>query len=424
MSVLKTSLSLLFLFLATLTFSQVEILGEMKLGDTTQVHVLNTKNGDRMVGRVVGFNDTHIDFIMLGNKLSFPIGEVVNIQVQDRGTYQGERNEDEYFQYQINMKSGRKYKGILLGYLAQKIFLRTSKEPNLKLKTSEIESIQHLGSSVFTDSSEVKQFHALKMYQGQPLEGQVIHYKDGQWEFLVANDETLTFSNKQLMRIDLLKNSLAGEDKKTKSTVSIYGKQEMRGYTRNYAAPTGFMLAKGESEYRNTQIVYNTVDHGLTENVTIGGTIIPIFRSAAIGARMKIGASLTEKFHVAVGGTATLPFGQNVTSGLFTTFYGAFTLGTKANNLTFSLGRYNDSSDDSYNTLTLAGSVRTGQKSRLFIEYNHLAQNRERFANDFSLTNVGFSWFKGKNRVDFGFAVTVEDDFWVPIPMAAYSLYF
>lgn len=69
--------------------------------------------------------------------------------------------------------------------------------------------------------------------------------------------------------------------------------------TRYFFAPSSFMLAKGEGYYQNTYILMNSVNYGLTRNITAaGGVILPFW----FYVTPKIGFQISEHYGVACGG--------------------------------------------------------------------------------------------------------------------------
>jgi len=56
MKFFRPLLTLTLLFFSVFGFAQITFKGDLRLGDTTQVHILNTKDGSRLTGRVVGFD--------------------------------------------------------------------------------------------------------------------------------------------------------------------------------------------------------------------------------------------------------------------------------------------------------------------------------------------------------------------------------
>lgn len=71
-------------FLATSLQAQTVISNKIIWGDTTQVHVLHTQRGDKIVGRAIGISGTELSFEMSSNRqiIPFALGEVAFLGLQ------------------------------------------------------------------------------------------------------------------------------------------------------------------------------------------------------------------------------------------------------------------------------------------------------------------------------------------------------
>ncbi len=78
------ALSIILCLLCSTFFAQAQTLDpELSLQDTSQVHVLETKRGDRFIGRVIDIENTTISFQFLQDQvLKFQIAEIERIDVQ------------------------------------------------------------------------------------------------------------------------------------------------------------------------------------------------------------------------------------------------------------------------------------------------------------------------------------------------------
>lgn len=290
----------MFFLVAVAASAQVKIVGPLQLGDTTQTHIIFTKNGDRMVGRMLGYDESEVQFLMLGKKVNFQLKNVERLVVE-----------------------GGKASPVML-----------------------------------TDLTESKRFAAPM----QPL-------------------------------------------------------------TRSFISPTGFLLPKGQSEYRNTEILVNNFDHGVSDHFNVGAMAITAIETNLIGTRASFGASLSQNLHFAATGQAHYIFGMYEDNGLVTTLNGTFTFGTLEEFVSLGIGRANDNYGSTYNLLTICASLRAGEKGRVFIEYNRAVDTNYFYVN--TLANAGASVFKKGNRLDFGISLNIEDnEYFIPIPIIAYSKYF
>ena len=203
----KTKLSVLFLLFSISLFSQIKIEGEMRLGDSTQVHILNTKSGDRLVGRVVGFDDQNIQFLMLGNRLTFAISEVEKVTVQTSDTPQAavERDPDEApFIYKIITPNGGEYEGEFLGFRYKDLIFELTDGNRRTFKQMEIKHLWLLGDNMYMQDKLPSQYHQFKLKNGEEIEGQLVSLESGKWGVATEKDKVDFYSKNEIEKIDLM----------------------------------------------------------------------------------------------------------------------------------------------------------------------------------------------------------------------------
>ena len=87
-------LTFLFLFSLPAILQAQFISKKIVIGDTTQVHVLNTENGDRYVGRVTKIENTSVSFLFKKiKKLEFSLMEIRSIVLYEEQVYKAEDEE-------------------------------------------------------------------------------------------------------------------------------------------------------------------------------------------------------------------------------------------------------------------------------------------------------------------------------------------
>ncbi|MBK7428451.1 MAG: hypothetical protein IPI60_16270 [Saprospiraceae bacterium] len=140
--------------------------------------------------------------------------------------------------------------------------------------------------------------------------------------------------------------------------------------TRYLLGPSAFNLKKGEGYYQNSNLIFNSFNYGITDNISIGaglellslisaGSVNPIFF-----INPKIGYKITDKFHA--GGGVLL--GTTLSGGLGIT-YAIGTFGTPDHNLTGSIGWGFIGGRFSKNpTVTVSGMTRISKKAALVTE--------------------------------------------------------
>lgn len=414
----------------------------MKLGDTTQVHVLKTTKGDRLVGRVIGFDDKEITFLFMENTLTFPLEEVEKIEVQSKtdappsfpkDETEAQNNElssspFENFVYAVRSKDGTIQTGILHRYSDREIRLVRDGGFDLYLPIEEVESIELTSKRINEMEEKPVVYQNLNTTREDRFEGQLIDYRNGTWEFMMKRGAILKFRSKDIQTIriqkikDLPEDDISPYRPQRPVSTERFGGAPSPTMQQNFLAPNGFMLKRGESEYRNTEIFFNTFDYGISDHFTVGAGLFSAFSANALSLRGKLGASLGEKLHLSVGGQLATSFGIDIDAASARFLNTAVTIGTRDEYLTMSIGRGRENEyDDVINFLSLTGSIRVDEKWRIFTEFNRFSD--ENNGNDgATFVNFGVGWFKGANRVDFGVTIfAVDTDFIFPFPIAAYS---
>ena len=82
---------------------QAQVISEkIEIGDTTQVHVLNTLRGDRFVGRVIKIENTKVFFLFKEkNELEFDLAEIKSLRVEgESGKRQGDDSDEPKSDYE------------------------------------------------------------------------------------------------------------------------------------------------------------------------------------------------------------------------------------------------------------------------------------------------------------------------------------
>ena len=147
--------------------------------------------------------------------------------------------------------------------------------------------------------------------------------------------------------------------------------------TRYLLAPSAFTLKQGEGYYQNTYALLNSINVGLTDNLSIGGgfEIISLVASKAhplLFVTSKVGFKVSDMIHVGGGGLyASIPHilsidRHDLRSDL-KVLYGIGTYGTTEHNITAGLG-WMSSNDEDKLTITLSGMTHLTENTAILTE--------------------------------------------------------
>lgn len=422
---IKTVFSAFLLFLPAIFWAQVVFKGELKMGDTTQVHILNLKDGSRLVGRVVGFDEQKLTFLFgNANRLEVPAAEVLNVEVQgsespvstanSSGPQPLEENAQELtgpgFKYLIHSKKGNKITGQIVRLTTETVNFINSKGIEDPIAWGKVDSFE-LISERFTESKDpVERLQVLKTQRGDRFVGQLIGYSDGKVSFLLENNIVLRFRVKELAYLRM------GEKATDKHLYTAGNNGAI------FFSPTGFRLKKGETVYKNTMILYNTMDYGVNDNLTVGGSVSTLVFVSSFLARLKFGYDIGDFAHIAVGGQAGGAFVIGNTPVGVALGYGAISLGTADRYINFSAGSGRSNEGDPTKGFSFGSSIKLSDNWRVMAEYLNF---QPEFDDNVILAFAGASWHSKKSCFDFGFTLvpTGSDDLF-PLPTAAYSYKF
>lgn len=178
--------------------------------------------------------------------------------------------------------------------------------------------------------------------------------------------------------------------------------------TRYFFGPTAIPLKKGEGYYQNTYLLLNSVNVGVTDNISIGGGVelISLFSSGSGGPIFfftpKVGFKMGKNFH-AGGGLYIMSVPDVFNEGRENVgiAYGVGTIGNSNSNMTLGAGMgftFSGEGGDSP-ILTLSGMHRVSRKTALVTE-NWFFNADDGY---YGLYSYGVRFFGEKLSVDLGF---------------------
>lgn len=417
-------LTLALLLAASFAFAQVPIRGELRLGDTSQVHILTTKDGNRLFGRVTGFDQEELSFLFKNqNTLVFKISEIESIEVQgetapETALPKRPQTSKNPFTYNVwdngeVVATGQLLRGTGFGFRLEDKDGRSEFFQWLRA-----DSLTLAGPAISDAGEPPAELHSLTTPRGDRFAGQVLNFNGSTLRFLLPNGAILKFSVKDIKSLNLEKTADA-------KPAELPQDVQMQGHEKLYFSPSAFLLKRKQGEFR-TVIFNNSVEYGVSDNFTIGGGFATVIVASILNAKAKFGGSLGEHLHVAGGvqfyGATAIESG--VAGAALA--YGALTVGSPERFLSVAIGRGTSSEADGGTTgFTLSGSFRTGRNWRLFGEYLNFTDS---FGDSYGFAIAGASWFNNNHRIDFGMSLIPIDDFdsqtFLPIPIVSYAYRF
>ena len=180
--------------------------------------------------------------------------------------------------------------------------------------------------------------------------------------------------------------------------------------TRYFWSPNGYGLNKGEGYYQNIWVMWNQFAYGLTDNLSIGGAVVPLFlfggAPTPVFGTAKISFPIEkEKINLAAGVIAGTVLGESETG--FGILYGLSTFGSRDNNLSFGLGYgFGGGEWASAPIINLNGMFRLAGRWYFLTENYYINIDEENFA----MVSLGARWIIKKAALDFGFVIPVAED--------------
>jgi hypothetical protein len=179
--------------------------------------------------------------------------------------------------------------------------------------------------------------------------------------------------------------------------------------TRYFFATNARGLKKGHWYYQNTWIFFNNVNAGVTDNISLGVGIIPLFLfgsdTSPVWIMPKVSIPIdTDNFYLAAGGLFGGLVGEHSESLGFA--YGVATIGSSDKNLSVGLG-YGYAGSDWSNTpfVNVSGMVRVARRTYVLTENYFFSADSETFG----LLSFGIRYAPELLAVDFGLIRPTHD---------------
>ena len=180
-------------------------------------------------------------------------------------------------------------------------------------------------------------------------------------------------------------------------------------HTRYFFMTNGYGLEKGEGYYQNTWILFNQFNYGITNFLSLGAGLVPLFLFAGSPTPVFITPKLTvpivkDKVNLGAGMILGYMLGEDFGFGIG---YGAFSIGNRDNNLTLGAGwAYADAQWAESPTLTLSGMTRVSRKTYLLTENYYIGTGDS----SFGIISAGGRSVQKKLAIDYGLVFPVGAD--------------
>jgi hypothetical protein len=196
--------------------------------------------------------------------------------------------------------------------------------------------------------------------------------------------------------------------------------------TRYFWAPNGYKLKAGEGYYQNVWVFFNQAVFGLTDHISAGVGVVPLFLFAGAPTPAWITAKFSvpvveNKFNLGAGALVGTVIGEG-NSG-FGILYGISTIGSKDKNLNIGLGWAFAGGEMAKNpTINISAMIRTGPKG-YFITENYFIGTTDKFM---VMTMIGGRRIIKRTGLDFGAIVPLgsEMDGLVVVPWLGFTIPF
>jgi hypothetical protein len=178
--------------------------------------------------------------------------------------------------------------------------------------------------------------------------------------------------------------------------------------TRYFWAPNGYNLKSGEGYYQNVWVFFNQAVFGLTDHISAGVGVIPLFLFAGAPTPAWITAKFSvpvieNKFNLGAGALIGTVIGEDKTG--FGILYGISTFGSKDKNLNIGLGWAFAGGEMAKNpTVNISAIIRTGPKG-YFITENYFIGTTDEFA---VMMMVGGRRIIKRVGLDFGAVIPIS----------------
>jgi hypothetical protein len=194
--------------------------------------------------------------------------------------------------------------------------------------------------------------------------------------------------------------------------------------TRYFFATNARGLKQGHWYYQNTWIFFNNVNAGVTDNISLGVGIIPLFlfgsSTSPVWFMPKVSIPIkTDNLYLAAGGLFGGLIGEESAGLGFA--YGVATVGSSDKNLSLGLG-YGYAGSEWSNTpfVNISGMLRVARRTYLLTENYFISADSETYG----LLSFGIRYAPEQLAVDFGLIRPTDADGLIGVPWLGITIPF
>jgi hypothetical protein len=162
--------------------------------------------------------------------------------------------------------------------------------------------------------------HLLMTNYGAVYEGRAVDL-DSAYILFLFNGDTLDFPMEEVHHLTLIDINIP-ESQLEK--IAVIGTEKI------FFMPSGFGLKAGKTEIRTIWLAFNSVEHGITNHLSIGADAgLSIVEENLIGLKIKGSFDINNQVHAAAGAGWQYLMVPEFPNETFTYLYGALTFGTR-----------------------------------------------------------------------------------------------
>lgn len=248
-------------------------------------------------------------------------------------------------------------------------------------------------TGAFSQGQDSTRFFRIETRDGNQYVGKILEHTNDQMILQTEKLGVLTIRVIEIIKIDPVRSSQEKDE--------AYWFEHPQS-TRYLWAPNGYGLKKGEGYYQNIWVLFNQFSVGVTDRISLGGGMIPLFLFAGAPTPAwitpKISVPLKEnRINIGAGGLFGGVIGLEETG--FGVLYGTLTVGGRDRNLSLGMGYgYAGGSWAYYPAISLSAMIRTGPRGYILTENYYLGGD----GSNFLLLSIGGRRIIRKTGLDFG----------------------